>query len=91
MTLPAAVALARTARAIELLDAAYAIPLGGALAIAALLLARAGRRRVERTLGRVGGRRVAVVGKVLGLLGLALALAGAIAVATYAVLAHVAE
>jgi hypothetical protein len=81
--LPAAIGAAEVLGRFELLDAALAIPAGLALAVAALLLARSARRRSERTLGRVGGRRTAILGKALGLLGLGLALAGAIAVGFY--------
>ena len=88
-TLPVAVALAELANEIELLDAAFAIPVTVALAAVALVLARRARQRVERTLGRVRGRRTAALGKWLGLLGLGLGVAGAIAVATYAALERV--
>ena len=45
----------RWSDAYELLHAGCAIPLGLALGLGALLLARAGRARHERTLGRAGG------------------------------------
>ena len=90
-TLPAAIAVTRRAQSLELLDAAYAIPLGAALGVAAVALGRRGRLRIERTLGRTGGRRTARVGRLLGVLGFCLALAGAIAVGVYAVLSAVAE
>jgi hypothetical protein len=89
--LPAAIATAEVLERIDLLKAGYAVPVAGVLAIGTLLLARAARRRFERTLGRVGGRRTARVGKALGLLALALAASGTVALATYAVLRHVAE
>jgi hypothetical protein len=89
--LPAAIAAAEVLERIDLLNAGYAVPVAGVLAIATLLLARAGRLRFERTLGRVGGRRTARVGKALGLLALALAASGTVALVTYAVLRHVAE
>jgi hypothetical protein len=89
--LPAAIAAAEVLEGFELLDAAVAIPVGLVLAIVALVLARGARRRFERTLGRVGGRRTALLGKALGLLGLGLALAGAIAVGFYEVLERASE
>lgn len=82
-TLPAAVGLSELLQTVELLDAAAAIPLGAAFGIAALVLARAARRRIERTLGRIGGVVPARIGRVLGVLGICLAIAGAIAVASY--------
>jgi hypothetical protein len=51
-----------------------------------VLLARRARVRVERTLGRVGGLRVARVGRALGVLGIMLGLSGAISVGVYFVL-----
>ena len=56
------------------------------LGLVAILLARRARERVERTIGRVGGERVARAGRTLGVLGIVLALAGAIAVGVYLVL-----
>ena len=88
-TLPVAVAVTRRSAELELLDAAYAIPVGAVLGAAAVALGRRGRLRIERTLGRVGGRRTARVGRVLGVLGFCLAAAGAIAVGVYAALSSV--
>ena len=81
--LPAAVGLAELLEQVDLLDAAAAIPVAAAFAIAALVLARGARRRIERTIGRIGGAVPARIGRLLGVLGLCLAVAGAIAIATY--------
>jgi hypothetical protein len=88
--LPAAIVVAQLTDAVELLDAAAAIPvaLGGGLA--AIVLSRRGRRQVERTLGRVGGERSAAAGRMLGVLALCVGTAGAIAVGVYAVLEQLA-
>jgi hypothetical protein len=90
-TLPAAVALAELPERIDLLQAGFAVPVAGVLALVTLVLSRGGRLRFERTLGRVGGRRTAWLGKALGLLALAMTASGAVALATYAVLKHIAE
>ena len=86
--LPVAVALAEAAELFELLDASGAIPVAGGLGIAALVLARGARLRAERTLGRVGGEGAARAGRLLGVLAICLAIAGAIAVGFYFVLQH---
>jgi hypothetical protein len=89
--LPAAVGVAELLEWVELLDAAAAIPVAAALSVAALWLARAARRRIERTIGRIGGLGPARAGRALGVLGLCLAAAGAIAVASYYALSRWAE
>jgi hypothetical protein len=82
---PAGVALAHY-RNIELLEAGWAVVPGLVLGITSLALARAARRRTERTIGRVGGRSVTRLGRYLGALGIYLALAGALAVGVYELL-----
>jgi predicted lysophospholipase L1 biosynthesis ABC-type transport system permease subunit len=89
--LPAAVSVAEFSDLIRLIEAAGAIPLAGVLGIVAIMLARRARRRVERTLWRVGGGRIARVGQALGVLALCLALSGAIAVGFYYALTRLAE
>ncbi len=77
------IAAAELTEQVELIDAAWAVPAAFVLGVLALTLARRGRRRVERTIGRVGGAVTASVGRFLGALGIAAALAGAIALAFY--------
>jgi hypothetical protein len=86
--MPVAVLLTRWSGSYDLLHAALAIPLGLVLAVAALVTARSARRVEERTLGRVGGRRAARVGRALGILGLALAATAALAVGVYGLLEY---
>lgn len=81
--LPAGIAVAELREEVELLDAAFAIPLAFVGGVLAIRLARQARRRSERTLGRVGGWAASAVGRVLGVLGILLAIAGVIAIATY--------
>jgi hypothetical protein len=66
--------------------AAGAAPVALVAGVTALILARRGRIRRERTLGRVGGRATGAIGKALGVLGILTAVAASIAVATYIVL-----
>jgi hypothetical protein len=84
-TVPAAIA-ATHYRDIELLHAGWASIPAFLLGLAALMLARAARRRTERTIGRVGGRRVTGIGRFLGALGIYLALAAALSVGVYELL-----
>jgi hypothetical protein len=82
---PAAIAFTHY-RNIELLKAGWAVPPGLVLGFAALLLARRARRKTERTIGRVGGRGVTRTGRLLGALGVYLALAAALSVGIYELL-----
>jgi hypothetical protein len=84
-TVPAAVAYSHYAK-LELLKAGYAIPFGFVLGIAALSLAKRARLRSERTLGRVGGARAARLGRLLGALGVYVALTAALSVGVYELL-----
>jgi hypothetical protein len=85
LLVPAAIAVAHY-RDIELLKAGWAAIPAFVLGIVALMLARAARRRSERTIGRIGGRRVTRAGRVLGALGVYLALAAALSVGVYELL-----
>lgn len=84
--LPAAVELARVSREVTLLQAAGGVPLAAGLALASILLGRAGRLRSERTLGRIGGPRLARVGHALGVLGFCIALTAALALGFFGLL-----
>jgi hypothetical protein len=88
--LPATIAAAEVWKLIRLIQASAAIPVAFVLGVAAVLLARGARERVRRTIGRVGGARLAAAGRALGALGIALAVSGTIAVGFYLVLRHVA-
>jgi hypothetical protein len=84
--LPAAVAGAEVRGLYDLPFAAAAIPVAFLAGVGAVVLARRGRIRRERTLGRVGGRATGAIGKTLGVLAILTAVAAAIAVATYVAL-----
>ena len=90
-TIPAAVAAAEVLERIQLLQAGAAVPVAGVLAVLTLVLARSARKRVERTLGRARGRRTAWIGRALGLLAVALAASGTVALVTYVLLGRLAE
>jgi len=83
--IPVAILVTDRRNDLRLLHAGLAVPLALILAITGLLLARRARRRLERTLGRAGGAIPARLARVLGWLGLYLALIGAISLGVYAV------
>ena len=83
--IPVAVAYADRSPRVELIWAGVAVPVSALLGLAALGAARAGRRRAELTLRR-SGARTAVVGRLLGLVGLVFAGTGAISLVVYAIL-----
>jgi hypothetical protein len=87
-TLPLAIFLTRFSESYDLLHAGLAIPLGAALGALSLALAAGTERRAALSLGRVGGRRTARAGRMLGILGIGLAAAGLVAVAVYALLEY---
>ena len=87
-TIPLAVYLTRFSDAYELLDAAFAIPAGAALGVVAIVLARSARRQSTLRLGRVGGGGVARAGRILGIVGVCIALAALVSVAVYGLLEY---
>ena len=84
--IPAAVAAAEWLGYYELLHAAAAIPVALVLGVAALVLARRGRERLQRTVGRAGGEGAARAGRILGALAVCLAITASISVGFYVVL-----
>ena len=88
LTIPVAVYVTRFVASYELLDAAYAIPLGGALGVAAVALARRASRLSAVRLGQGARQGVAQAGRVLGIAGICIALAGVVALALYGLLEY---
>jgi hypothetical protein len=89
-TLPVAVYLTRFSDAYELLHAGFAIPVGAALGLVSITLGGRARRRSALSLGRgrPGGDRISRVGRVLGFVGICLALAGVVSLAVYGLLEY---
>ena len=83
--LPVGVAVAHYSD-VDLIQDGYAVAPAFLIGVGAVLFARAARRRSERTIGRVGGRRSARIGRILGIVGIYLALAGALSLAVYEIL-----
>jgi hypothetical protein len=84
--LPALIVLSRYSDSVELLHAGFAVPVAAALGVFAVVLARRARRRIERTLGRVGGVTAARTGHALGLAALYLSTTGALALGFFGLL-----
>ena len=88
-TMPVAIAATRWSDQYELLQAGFAIPIGAALGLLAVALARRARSRLAPTLGHPKGTRTARLGRFLGLLGFVLALTAAGSLAVYWILSVV--
>ena len=88
VTLPVAVYLTRFSDAYELVHAGFAIPIGALLGTLSMRLA--GRASRRSALGLAGDRRVGMarVGRVLGMVGIGLALAGVVALAVFGLLEY---
>jgi uncharacterized metal-binding protein len=65
---------------------AGAVVAGAVLAVLALGLARRARDQIQRTIGRSGGEGAARTGRALGLLGICLAVTGALALGFFGLL-----
>lgn len=87
-TVPIAIWLTRKLPGTELLDAAWAIPVGFLLAVAALLFARGARGTIVRTLERAGGLARIRAGRILAVAGICVALSASIAVGFYELLVY---
>ncbi len=74
---------------LRLIHSGWAVPVAAVFGFVAIRLARRARRRLERTIGRAKGAVPARLGRILGWLGLYLALIGTIALAFYYVDYHV--
>jgi hypothetical protein len=83
---PTGVVLSGRLAGLELLDAAYAIPVAALAGISALLFARGASGRIQQTLERAGGAGRARLGRILGIAGISIALSATIAVGVYELL-----
>ena len=88
LTLPAAIYVTRYAESFELMDAAYAIPVGAVLGVAAIALARRARREGSIRLGGSEQNGVARAGRLLAVAGICIALAGVVSLAVYGLLEY---
>jgi hypothetical protein len=86
LAMPGAVVLTRETAGIDLLTAAWAVPVAALFGVSALLLARGARGRIRWSLERAGGSGRARAGVILGVAGICIALSSAIAVGFYELL-----
>jgi hypothetical protein len=89
LAVPVAIYVTDQRNDLRLIHAGVAVPVGFLLGVVAIRLARRARRRMERTLGRAGGQAPARLGRILGWVGVYLAVIGAISLAVYYVEYHV--
>ena len=86
LAVPGAILFAERSTRIDLVDAAWAVPVAVALGVAALLLARGAGGTVARTLERAGGATEIRIARALAVAGTSFALSAAIAVGFYELL-----
>ena len=84
--MPAGVVLARESQQVTLRLATASIAIAAALAWSAIILARRAREHVQLTLGRARGEGAARVGRLLGVVGVLLAITAALAVGFWGLL-----
>jgi hypothetical protein len=83
---PAAFVAADRLGRVTIVQATAATCVSALLGLGAILLARRGRRNVERTLGRIGGEGTAKAGRLLGLVSLCAGVTAALALGFYGLL-----
>lgn len=88
-TIPLAVYLTRFSETYELLHAGFAIPVAAAFGIVAVALARRARRQTSLTLSSQGPSKAAIAGRVLGIVGLCMAVSALVALGVYGLLEYV--
>jgi hypothetical protein len=86
LAVPVAVVLSRQTGRIHLLDAVWAIPVGMALSVVALVFARGARGQIRKTLERAGGTGRVRATRWLAMAGICVALSASIAVGFYELL-----
>ena len=83
LTLPAAIEVSRRSNRVELLDAAYGIPLAFLLGLVALTMARRARENLRWLRLREEGTRVASTAVIVGALAVCLAVTAALSIGFY--------
>jgi hypothetical protein len=89
--IPTGTLLARESQRVTLVDSSGSVAVAALLGLAAIVLARRARERVQITLGRAGGSGAARAGSVLGIVGLLVAGTAALALGFWGLLSLFAE
>jgi hypothetical protein len=89
VTLPLAVYLTRFSDSYDLLHAGFAIPVAAIFAFLVVALARRAQRRESVSLAGSRRGRLAVAGRVLGIVGLCMAVSALVALGVYGLLEYV--
>jgi hypothetical protein len=90
-TMPVAILATRYSESYDLLHAGFAIPVAIAFGGLAIVLGRRALRHDDLRLRRAGGRGAARIGRVFGVLGIALASTCLVALAVYGLLTYLGE
>ena len=90
-TMPVAILATRYSESYDLLHAGLAIQLAVLLGIVAIRIGAGALRHDDVRLGRAGGRRLARLGRALGVLGLSLAATALVALSVYGLLTYLGE
>jgi ABC-type Fe3+ transport system permease subunit len=88
LTLPVAIYATRYVESYDLIDAAYAIPVAAILGVAAIAFSRRSRRESSIRLGGASPGGLAGAGRLLGIAGVCIALAGVVSLAVYGLLEY---
>ncbi len=87
--LPVAIYLSRFSERYELLHAGFVIPIVAVLGVVSIALARRARMQSVLSLGRSEGEGLARAGRVLGIIGVCMALAALVSLGVYGLLEYV--
>ncbi len=89
VALPGAIYLSRFSERYELLHAGLVIPFAAVLGLSSMALARRARLRTVLALGRGGGDGLARAGRMLGIVGVCMVLAGLVSLGVYGLLEYI--
>ncbi len=86
LALPVGIVVAQRSAGIGLIDVAWGIPVAASLGVLALAASNLARTRIQLTVGRAGGEGRARAARILGTVGICLAVTASISVGFYELL-----